>query len=373
MLLLLLIINLLLLLQLIWILYNSTAFQKSPIRGSTPIKPLSILIPARNEADNIGHLLESLIPQQDYIKEILVLDDQSTDGTSSVVRKYQHKLSNLKLYQGKDLPSGWTGKNYACQQLGEYAEGEWLLFLDADVTLEKNGLALLQPCLDNNYRMISAFPRQRVHTFLERMLVPFMIFLVICHLPIRQVMKTQDPKFAAAHGAFICIHKESYQNAGGHAAIKSAIVDDMELMRLMKRSQFPVALLRGEKFASMRMYETNRSVWLGFRKNIFTGTGSNIYLTLFICLLYALMYVLPTVCLVLGLILGDKQILLAAVIAYLIGVMIKIFIDLQAKINWYTSFLYPLACSCFILLALDAIRIHMQREGYEWKGRRYYE
>ncbi|MGG1595864.1 glycosyltransferase [Terribacillus saccharophilus] len=370
---LLLIINLLLLLQLVWILYNSTAFPKSPIRESTPIKPLCILIPARNEADNIRRLLDSLISQQDYIKEILVLDDQSTDGTSSVVRKYQHKLSNLKLYQGKELPSGWTGKNYACQQLGEYAEGEWLLFLDADVTLEKNGLALLQPCLDDNYRMISAFPRQRVHTFLERMLVPFMIFLVICHLPIRQVMKTQDPKFAAAHGAFICIHKETYQNAGGHAAIKSAIVDDMELMRLMKRSQFPVALLRGEKFASMRMYETNRSVWLGFRKNIFTGTGSNIYLTLFICLLYALMYVLPIVCLVFGLILGDKQIVLSAAIAYLIGVMIKIFIDLQAKTNWYISFLYPLACSCFILLALDAIRIHMKREGYEWKGRRYYE
>lgn len=373
MLVLLLIINLLLLLQLVWILYNSTAFPKSPVRESTPIKPLSILIPARNEADNIGRLLESLISQQDYIKEILVLDDQSTDGTSSVVRKYQYKLSNLKLYQGKELPSGWTGKNYACQQLGEYAEGEWLLFLDADVTLEKNGLALLQPCLDDNYRMISAFPRQRVHTFLERMLVPFMIFLVICHLPIRQVMKAQDPKFAAAHGAFICIHKESYQKAGGHAAIKSAIVDDMELMRLMKRSQFPVALLRGEKFASMRMYETNRSVWLGFRKNIFTGTGSNIYLTLFICLLYALMYVLPIVCLVSGLLLGDKQIVLTAAIAYLIGVMIKIFIDFQAKTNWYTSFLYPLACSCFILLALDAIRIHMQREGYEWKGRRYYE
>lgn len=373
MLVLLLIINFLLLFQLIWVLYNSTAFPESSIRGSAPVKPLSILIPARNEADNIGRLLESLIAQQDYIKEILVLDDQSTDGTASVVRQFQHKLSSLKLYQGKELPSGWTGKNYACQQLGEYAEGEWLLFLDADVTMEENGLALLQPYLDRKYRMISAFPRQRVHTFLERMLVPFMIFLVICHLPIRQVTKTQDPKFTAAHGAFICIHKESYHNAGSHAAIKSAIVDDMELMRLMKRSQFPVALLRGEKFASMRMYETNRSVWLGFRKNIFTGTGSNVFLTLFICLLYALMYVLPMVCLVFGLIIGDNQIMLAAIIAYLAGALIKIFVDLGAKTSWYTSLLYPIACSCFILLALDAIRIHKQGEGYEWKGRRYYE
>ncbi|PAD36732.1 glycosyltransferase [Terribacillus saccharophilus] len=373
MLVLLLVIHSLLIFQLIWVLYNSTAFPKSSLRANTPIKPLCILIPARNEADNIERLLESLIPQQDYIKEILVLDDQSTDGTSAVVRQFQYKLSNLKLYQGKDLPSGWTGKNFACQQLGEHAEGEWLLFLDADVTVEKNGLALLQPFLDRNYRMISAFPRQRVHTFLERMLVPFMIFLVICHLPIRQVTKTQDPKFTAAHGAFICIHKESYQNAGSHAAIKSAIVDDMELMRLMKRSQFPVALLRGEKFASMRMYETNRSVWLGFRKNIFTGTGSNIFLTLFICLLYALVYVLPTVCIFFGLIAGDMQIVLAAVTAYLIGAVIKVFIDSQAKTSWYTSFLFPIGCSCFILLALDAIRIHKQREGYEWKGRRYYE
>ncbi|MFP7477397.1 glycosyltransferase [Terribacillus saccharophilus] len=363
----------LLLLQLIWVLYNSTAFPKSKKKANASIKPVSILIPARNEEDNIGRLLESLIPQQPYIKEILVLDDQSSDGTTSVVRQFQHTFPNLKLYRGKELPSGWTGKNYACQQLGEYAEGDWLLFLDADVTVDKNGLALLQPYLDKNYRMISAFPRQRVHTFLERMLVPFMIFLVICHLPIRQVTKNQDPKFTAAHGAFICIHKESYQHAGSHAAIKSAIVDDMELMRLMKRFQFPVALLRGEKFASMRMYDTNRSVWLGFRKNIFTGTGSNIFLTLFICFLYALLYVLPSVFFVYALVIRNNQILLTAAAAYLIGAIIKIFIDSRAKTDWYTSFLYPIACSCFILLALDAIRIHKQREGYEWKGRRYYE
>ncbi|MFP7253099.1 glycosyltransferase family 2 protein [Terribacillus goriensis] len=373
MLVLLLIIKVLLLLQLIWVLYNSTAFPKSINQRSAVVKPLSILIPARNEAVNIGNLLESLIPQQDYIKEILVLDDHSTDETAAVVHQFHHKLSNLKLYQGKKLPSGWTGKNYACHQLGNYAEGEWLLFLDADVTMEKNGLALLQPFLNQRYRMISAFPRQRVHTFLERMLVPFMIFLVICHLPIRQVTKTQDPKFTAAHGAFICIHRESYQLSGGHAANKSAIVDDMELMRLMKRSQFPVALLRGEDFASMRMYEKNRSVWLGFRKNVFTGTGSNMFLTLFICLIYAFMYVLPTVCFIFGLIIADKQIVLAAFFAYLIGAIIKIFIDFQAKTSWYTSFLYPIACSCFTILALDAIRIHKQREGYEWKGRRYYQ
>lgn len=145
------------------------------------------------------------------------------------LRQFQHKLSNLKLYQGKVLPSGWTGKNYACQQFGEYAEGDWLLFLDADVTMEENGLALLQPYLNGRYRMISAFTRQRVHTFLERMLVPFMIFLVICHLPFRQVTKTQDPKFTAAHGAFICIHKASYHYAGSHVAIKTAMVDDIAL------------------------------------------------------------------------------------------------------------------------------------------------
>ncbi|MFB1098798.1 glycosyltransferase family 2 protein [Terribacillus sp. JSM ZJ617] len=373
MLVLLLIINFLLLLQLIWVLYNSTAFPKSFTQRSPAVKPLSILIPARNEADNIGQLLESLIPQQDYIKEILVLDDQSTDGTATIVQQFQLKLKNLKLIQGKELPSGWTGKNYACHQLGQYAEGDWLLFLDADVTVEKSGLLLLQPYLDGRYHMISAFPRQRVHTFLERMLVPFMVFLVICHLPIRQVTKTQDPKFTAAHGAFICIHKESYQNAGGHAAIKSAIVDDMELMRLMKRSQFPVALLRGEKFASMRMYEANRSVWLGFRKNIFTGTGSNIFLTLFICVLYALIYVVPTVCFVSALLFDATQTTLAAALAYMIGAIIKFIIDFQAKTSWYTFFLYPIACTCFILLAMDAVRIHKQKEGYEWKGRRYYE
>ncbi|MFP7493828.1 glycosyltransferase family 2 protein [Terribacillus saccharophilus] len=368
----LLVINFFLIMQLIWVLYNSRGFLEQPGKRAVPAKQISILIPARDEAAVIGRLLDSLIPQQDYIKEVLVLNDHSTDGTAAIIQQYQQKLPMLKVYYGKELPDGWTGKNYACQQLGEYAAGEWLLFLDADVTLEKNGLSLLQPYLNGRYKMMSAFPRQRVHTFLERMLVPFMMFLVLCHLPIRQVSRSQDPRFTAAHGGFICIHKKSYQKAGGHAAIRSAIVDDMELMRLMKRCAFPVALLRGEQFANMRMYESNQSVWLGFRKNIFTGTGSNIFLSMFVCLFYALLYVVPTVSLVLALITGKAYIIIAAAAAYIIGAIIKFYIDYHSRTNWHTFFLYPIACSCFILLALDAIRIHKRKEGYVWKGRRYY-
>lgn len=129
-----------------------------------------------------------------------------------------------------------------------------------------------------------------------------MLFLVICHLPIRQVQRSDNPKFAAAHDAFICIHKQSYQKSGRHAAIKSAIADDMALMHLMKQVKYPVALLRGEPFASMRMYEKNSEVWLGFRKNIFSGTGNNIFLTLFICLLYSVLYIIPVVSAIIGIV-----------------------------------------------------------------------
>jgi glycosyltransferase involved in cell wall biosynthesis len=362
-----------LLLQLIWNLHNSRSFPKAAKHLPAANKQqLSVLIPARNEEATIGRLLESLIPQQAYIKEILVLDDHSNDQTAAIVRQYEHKLP-LRLFSGKALPPGWTGKNYACQQLGEYAKGEWLLFLDADVTLEARGLQRLQHYLDGRFQMVSAFPRQRVHTFMERMLIPFMLFLVICHLPIKQVQRSYDPKFAAAHGAFICIHQQSYHEAGRHAAIKSAIVDDMELMRLMKQANYPVALLRGEQFASMRMYEKNHEVWLGFRKNIFSGTGNNIFLTLFICLLYSVLYIVPVALAVFGAVTGDMQTVLMAAIAYALGVLIKFHIDYQARIQKWLCFLHPLACSFFILLALDAIRIHWRGEGYEWKGRRYYQ
>ncbi|QXE00234.1 glycosyltransferase [Terribacillus sp. DMT04] len=363
----------LLLLQLIWNLYNSRTFPQASQHVPAPSKQrLSVLIPARNEEATIGRLLESLIDQQAYIKEILVLDDHSNDQTATIVRQYAHKLP-LTLLCGKELPPGWTGKNYACQQLGENATGEWLLFLDADVTLEAKGLQRLQRYLDGRFKMVSAFPRQRVHTFMEKMLVPFMLFLVICHLPIKQVQRSDDPKFAAAHGAFICIHKQSYQNAGRHAAIKSAIVDDMALMRLMKQAKSPVALLRGEQFASMRMYEKNAEVWLGFRKNIFSGTGNNIFLTLFICLLYSVLYIIPVVSAIIGIVNGDMQTVLMAAAAYALGVLINYHIAFQAGIQRWLCFLHPLACSFFILLAFDAIRIHWRGEGYEWKGRRYYQ
>jgi glycosyltransferase involved in cell wall biosynthesis len=363
----------LLLLQLSWNLYNSRAFPKAvPHVPAASKQQLSVLIPARNEEATIGRLLESLIGQRAYIKEILVLDDHSNDQTAAIVRQYAHKLP-LTLLSGKKLPLGWTGKNYACQQLAENATGEWLLFLDADVTLEAKGLQQLQRYLDGRFQMVSAFPRQRVHTFMEKMLVPFMLFLVICHLPIKQVRSNGDPKFAAAHGALICIQKQSYHEAGRHAAIKSAIVDDMALMRLMKQAKYPVALLRGEQIASMRMYEKNSEVWLGFRKNIFSGTGNNILLTFFICLLYSVLYIIPIVSVFIGLVTGDMQTVFMAGAAYALGVLIKYHIDYQAGIQKWLCLLHPLACCFFILLAFDAIRIHWRGEGYEWKGRRYYQ
>lgn len=106
-------------------------------------------------------------------------------------------------------------------------------------------------------------------TWLERLVVPLMVFTIICHLPIPLVRGSRDPRFVAAHGGFILIHRDSYDSCGGHDAIRSELVDDMALARAVKRSGGTVALMDVTEQVFMRMYHNARQVWNGYRKNIY--------------------------------------------------------------------------------------------------------
>lgn len=100
-----------------------------------PTKRVSVLIPARNEEKNIGNLLSDLSEMENEVHEIIVYDDLSTDNTAEIVRQFAEKNNKLKLLVGKQIPSGWLGKNHACHRLALIAKGDYFLFIDADVRI----------------------------------------------------------------------------------------------------------------------------------------------------------------------------------------------------------------------------------------------
>ncbi len=262
---------------------------------------VSVLIPARNEAGNIGTLLEKLLIQSEWIKEVLVLNDHSTDATEQVVNSFSERNTTVKLINGKELPQGWLGKNYACHQLSEAASGDYLLFLDADVQIEKGAIAAGVERLEKyKLDLLSIFPDQIMHSFGEKLVVPLMHYLLLSLLPLKFVRTLGAPSLAAANGQYMLFRAATYKKNYFHEKVKNEVVEDVEIMKLVKTLLFKGEVLLGNRLINARMYQNGADAVNGFTKNLFSGFGKsilgmNIYFAL-IFWLWPLVFVWGTSC-----------------------------------------------------------------------------
>ncbi|WP_170126213.1 glycosyltransferase [Paraliobacillus ryukyuensis] len=358
-----------LLFQLGFVCWNLFVFprlsQQQVPNTQTPIR-LSVLIPARDEEANIEACLSSVIQQTQQPYEIIVLNDHSTDNTKKLIRGLANKHQSIRLVEGKSLPKGWTGKSYACQQLADHASGDWFLFVDADARLEPKAIEQMNPILaKQGAGIVSGFPRQIVGSWLEKLVVPMMMFVILCHLPIYFVKNSKRAMFAAAHGAFITVHQTSYHVIGGHAAIRDSLLDDMSLMKRMKQYGFPATLAKIDRYVYMRMYHTWKDVWFGFQKNIYTGVNRQAIALLLVIAYYLMLYIVPIVLLFTG----ANPILV--VISYAIAVLTKAIVDYSNGVTLVYSFFLPISVLFVILISFDSFLKSFKKQGYQWKGRSY--
>ncbi|WP_028561085.1 glycosyltransferase [Paenibacillus pinihumi] len=332
---------------------------------------LSILIPARNEEENIGPCLESVLANEFPFREILILNDRSSDGTSTRIAMLADRDSRIREIQGEELPPGWMGKSHACHQLSLQAQGEWWLFLDADARLSPDALAKVACAAAEQQRgLLTGFPRQITGTWLEKLVVPMMLFTIACHLPIRLVRHTTDPRFVAAHGGFMLIESGTYSRLGGHAAFKDNLVDDISLARAVKRIGEPVELLHIGEEVEMRMYKDAAEVWNGYKKNIYAGVGRSFTLLTFVLSLYFLLYVLPW--LTLPWAVFHPELWLPAASLCTLGVLLKARINHWCGQPIWRALLMPLCAAALIAIGLESWRAAAFGSGYRWKGRTYH-
>ncbi len=250
---------------------------------------LEILIPARNEAGNLPRLLEDLQQLDTERYTIRVLDDHSKDGTADIVRSYQSVMPNLHLLKGKPLPKGWLGKNWACHQLGESSGELYLLFLDADVRIDPG---LLDKSLvylkQRNLALLSLFPRQILQSTGERIVVPIVYGILVTLLPLQLVEKSRLVSFSAANGQFMLFDGSHYRIQLWHRLLKKEKVEDIEIMKHLKRKGLKGAVAFSGKRMTCRMYHGFNEAIDGFSKNFLAFFGNSPFLAFTYIILGAL-------------------------------------------------------------------------------------
>lgn len=333
---------------------------------------LSVLIPVRNEEHNIGDCVHSLLMQDYPDFELLLLDDNSDDASGRILRELAREDARVQVIQGTPLPLGWIGKHWACYQLAQAAQGEFLLFLDADTRYKPEALRLaMAALLAEKADLISLFPRQEVYSWSERLMVPVMHWSIFSFFPLVLAYHLPIPALAVSNGQFMLFRRSAYEQIGGHAAVRQNVVDDMALTRRVRAQGLHWRLLDGGHYVRCRMYHNFREVNEGFGKSLFAFFGYNVPLLLFVWLWLLMLFWEPLVVLALGLIgavVSAANMALASC-AVLLSLLLWSLNHWRFGYKLYLVLCYPLSILLAVIIALSSVYLTLSGRGM-WKGRR---
>lgn len=243
-----------------------------PGRGKTGV---SVLIPARNEEQNIRATLEAVLANRDCELEVIVLNDHSTDRTVAIVSELTRRDARVRLESAPPLPAGWCGKQHACHVLAQLARFPWLVFIDADVRLAPDALARMAGFMQRReVALASGVPRQEPGTVSERLLIPLIHFILLGFLPMRLMRRDNRPALSAGCGQLFIARRDAYHQCGGHAKLRKSLHDGLKLPRVFRQAGFATDLFDATDLATCRMYHTNAETWRGLGKNATEGLAA---------------------------------------------------------------------------------------------------
>lgn len=237
---------------------------------------VSVLIPARNEERTIAETISRIL-QQDYPGfEVILLDDGSTDTTVTEAVTAARGDKRFRIVSGEPLPEGWLGKPWACEQLGNHARGDLLVFTDADVVWCPHTLSSIV-ALRERYAadMLTVWPTQITETWGERLTVPLLALTIIGYLPELCVRYVKHPGCAAAVGQLIAFERSVYKAIGRHESVRQQLVEDIGLGRRTKACGYRLVEADGAGNIACRMYRGWREARDGFARTILAGYGGN--------------------------------------------------------------------------------------------------
>lgn len=345
-----------------------------PLRPITPRETpfVSILIPARNEEQNVERCLRSLLAQSYPAFEVIVLDDHSTDETRAILDTIKRDHPELQILGGEPLPEGWLGKHWACHQLAAFAGGELLLFTDADTWHEPTALsASVAAFTATQSDLLTAIPHEQVVTWGEKITIPVLGFAPFSFIPVFLARWPGLSHLAVTIGQFMLFRRDVYDAIGGYEAIRSHPLDDVKFGRRVQRYGYRWTLVDALDQVHCRMYRDFHSSAAGLTRSLFAFFTQHTLLYLFAWSWIGIAFLEPVavlLCSAAGIRTPFFSTLTAS-IAVAEALLLFLLIYARFRFPLYLIWFYPVSIAVWVWLAFRSL-LYARSGKAGWKGRR---
>jgi chlorobactene glucosyltransferase len=336
---------------------------------------VSVVIPARNEADTIETVVRSVLASTYRPLELLVVDDRSTDDTAAIVERLSAEDPRVRLVPGEPLPSGWYGKPWACHQGYRAAKGDLLLFTDADTRHQPELLARsVGELRAEGADLLTVAPRQLCVTFWERVVMPQIWLLLALRYHPTRVNRARHERDVIANGQFMLMPRASYEAIGAHEIVSGEVAEDLALAQAVYRAGKRIRFVFAERLMETRMYRSLPGMVEGWSKNMYLGgrrsfPGEPLLQALVPVMLVGgfAFWLLPPVALAFTA--GRGGFGTAAALATGLSALFWVLISLGMRIPAWYGLLYPLGA--LTALGIGARSAWRGGRKVEWRGRAY--
>ncbi|MCI4339669.1 MAG: glycosyltransferase [Thermoplasmata archaeon] len=328
---------------------------------------VSVIIAARNEEQDLGPCLDSLLAQDYPDLEILVVDGGSTDATREIARA---RAPRVRLLDEPPLPAGWVGKNWACHVGAEAAAGSFLLFTDADVRCHPTAVrATVEWAERERAALATLAPRIETVGFWEKVVLPFYAQMVLTYFRTPRVNRP-DSRAAMANGQFLWMRRSAYDQVGGHSAIRSAVLEDVRIAQAFRGAGLRMRVAWAPELVTTRMYRDRHEMFEGLLKNVHGTRFSAARQAGFLGGLIGFFY-LPLLVLPLGGLEGSWPLLAVGAVLWvaLFGKHVAFARGFRCDARY--GLLFPLAVGFYVVLVTTSLVRGIARRPIAWKGREY--
>jgi cellulose synthase/poly-beta-1,6-N-acetylglucosamine synthase-like glycosyltransferase len=330
---------------------------RTPKRTSELTQSIGVIVPMRNEAENVEGLVATLAAQEGSL-HFYLLDDNSEDQTFELLQRFTTADSRFTVIKGAVLKDKWIGKTWALQQLFDASNEEILVSIDADVRLSNDAVNKAVTSL-NSARLdfVSPYPRQIAQSFAERLIQPLLQWSWLTTVPLRYAESSGQQSMAVANGQFFVVRRSALAPIGGYQSVKHAVIDDVFLARELVKNGSSGTVINGSAIAQTRMYASWSEIKAGYGKSLNQAFGSIVGAVFVVTFLVATS-IAP---LLLGL-LGNPYGWLG--FAAIVGTRVLSAIKSSGRV--LDSVLHPISVLALVYLIVYS---YLRRGSIQWKGR----
>jgi len=335
---------------------------------------VSVVIPARNEEQDLADSLNSILAQKGVELEVIVVNDHSSDRTGQIAESFAKSDPRVQVIHDPPLLPGWLGKCNALQHGAMAATGEYLLFSDADIIHKQGDIAASLSLKEKRgYDLLSFMPKFLINLFWESVMVPMYFMGIVLYLTPR----IEDPKYseAAASGAFILVDSSVFRSAGGFEKVRGEMYDDVTFAKLVKQSGFKVGFRLAPDLIQVQLFKKNQEAFWGTTKNVLMVGKGKPWVAVPAAFLSLLLFGPPLYAVCSGALAGLTE--GKAILVFVSGLAVygfqyaSLFLSRRIfRFQWFKALFFPLSAVVATCCITRAFYLYLTKGVILWRGRK---